>query len=237
MFYTLCHYDWRIPTGTKAAGTTLMKLTLQVYFDQGSISSMFYAQLLRQLSCASKVQTYNVSTKKLCTKLMYVKAAHRILVKQTPARRRNLLCFTLLSNRPQLFSRRKARCARDDLRSRIWSGISEDASPLEGPATFVTSSPQKFINILRHSKIPPPSLLYQKICYMALDQEEAKCRPCPALEEHIFCFIIAFLTRIQPAMHLKRRNVACGQNQLPTSASGHCVKLLLYIRFTLRLCS
>ncbi len=37
------------------------------YVEQqlGSISSTFYAQLLRQQSCESKVQTYNVSTKYL----------------------------------------------------------------------------------------------------------------------------------------------------------------------------
>ncbi len=52
--------------------------------DLGSISLTFYMQLLRQQSCASKVQTLNVSTKKLCAKLTYAKAAHRKLEKLTP---------------------------------------------------------------------------------------------------------------------------------------------------------
>ncbi len=43
----------------------------------GSISPTFYAQLLRQQSFASKVQTYNVTTKKLGAQLTYVKAAFR----------------------------------------------------------------------------------------------------------------------------------------------------------------
>ncbi len=53
-------------------------------YHQGSISPTSYAQLLRQQSCARKVQTYNVSTKKLCAQLTYVKDVHRTLVKLTP---------------------------------------------------------------------------------------------------------------------------------------------------------
>ncbi len=45
------------------------------------ISPTFYLQILRQQSFASKVQTLNVSTKKLCAQLTYVKAARRMLVK------------------------------------------------------------------------------------------------------------------------------------------------------------
>ncbi len=52
--------------------------------DQGSISPTFYAQLLRQQSCASKVQTLSVSIKKLHAQLTYVKAERRTLVKLTP---------------------------------------------------------------------------------------------------------------------------------------------------------
>ncbi len=51
---------------------------------QGSISPTFYAQLLRQKSCASKVQTYDISKKKLHAQLTYVKAVHWTLVKLTP---------------------------------------------------------------------------------------------------------------------------------------------------------
>ncbi len=40
--------------------------------------------LLGSQSCASKEQTYNISTKKLRAKLTYVKAAHRTLVKLIP---------------------------------------------------------------------------------------------------------------------------------------------------------
>jgi hypothetical protein len=57
---------------------------MQVQFYQYSM------QLLRQQSCASKVQTYNVSTKKLRAKLTYVKAAHRTLVKLTRGGLNNL---------------------------------------------------------------------------------------------------------------------------------------------------
>ncbi len=55
-----------------------------VVAPQGSISSMFSVQLLHQQSYASRVQTYNVSIKKLRSKLTYVKAAGRTLVKLTP---------------------------------------------------------------------------------------------------------------------------------------------------------
>ncbi len=51
---------------------------------RGSISPTFYTQLLRQQFCASKVQTYIVSTKKLCAQLTCIKAARRTLVKLTP---------------------------------------------------------------------------------------------------------------------------------------------------------
>ncbi len=38
-------------------------------------------------------------------------------------------------------------------------------------------------------------------------------------EDQIFSFILAFLTRILPARHLKKRNFAHGQKYLPTPAS------------------
>ena len=50
----------------------------------GSISPTFYEQLLRQNPCAKKVQTYNVSTKKLLKTLSYEKAARKMLMKLTP---------------------------------------------------------------------------------------------------------------------------------------------------------
>jgi hypothetical protein len=61
----------------------LVKLTADLLLEEGSISSTFYAQLLHQQSCASKVQTKNVSTKKLQAQLTYLKAAHGTLVKLT----------------------------------------------------------------------------------------------------------------------------------------------------------
>ncbi len=63
---------------------TESKFAIQIDWVQGSISPMFYAQLLRQQSWASKVQTLSVSIKKLCMQLTYVKAARRMLVKLTP---------------------------------------------------------------------------------------------------------------------------------------------------------
>ncbi len=42
---------------------------------------------LRQYFCAKKVQTYNISTKKLCAKLLYKKVARKMLVKLTHGRR------------------------------------------------------------------------------------------------------------------------------------------------------
>jgi hypothetical protein len=51
--------------------------------DLGSISSTFYMQLLHQQSRASKVQTYNLSTKKLRAQLMY---GRKTLVKLNPIR-------------------------------------------------------------------------------------------------------------------------------------------------------
>jgi hypothetical protein len=50
---------------------------------QGSISPTLYMQLLRQQSCASKVQTSNDCIKKLRVQLAYVKAARKTLVKLT----------------------------------------------------------------------------------------------------------------------------------------------------------
>jgi hypothetical protein len=41
-------------------------------------------QLLRQYFCAKKVQTLNLSTKKLCPKLSYEKGVRKMLVKLTP---------------------------------------------------------------------------------------------------------------------------------------------------------
>jgi hypothetical protein len=51
-----------------------------------SISPTYYVQLLRRYICAKKVQTLNLSTKKLCAKLSYEKAVHKMLVKLTPGR-------------------------------------------------------------------------------------------------------------------------------------------------------
>ncbi len=50
---------------------------------QESISPTYYLQLLRRYFCAKKVQTLNLSTKKLCAKLSYEKAARKMLVKLT----------------------------------------------------------------------------------------------------------------------------------------------------------
>jgi hypothetical protein len=49
-----------------------------------SISPTFYEQLLHQNPCAKKLQTQIVSTPKLRKKLMYEKAACKILVKLIP---------------------------------------------------------------------------------------------------------------------------------------------------------
>jgi hypothetical protein len=48
-----------------------------------AISPTFYEQLLHQNPFAIKLQTQIVSTLKLCKKLAYEKAAHKILVKLT----------------------------------------------------------------------------------------------------------------------------------------------------------
>jgi hypothetical protein len=48
-----------------------------------SISPTFYEQLLCQNPFAKKLQTQIVSTEKLCKKLLYEKAAHKILVQLT----------------------------------------------------------------------------------------------------------------------------------------------------------
>ncbi len=64
--------------------------------DLGSISPMFYAQLLRQQSCASKVQTLKLSTKKLWAQLTYVKAVRRWLVKLTPVWLKNPRLYSKL---------------------------------------------------------------------------------------------------------------------------------------------
>jgi hypothetical protein len=44
----------------------------------------FYKQLLHQYSCAKKVQTKILSTKKLLVLLLFKKASHKMLVKLTP---------------------------------------------------------------------------------------------------------------------------------------------------------
>jgi hypothetical protein len=51
-----------------------------------SISPTFYEQLLRQNPFAKKLQTQIVSGEKLGKKLLYEKAARKILVKLTPGR-------------------------------------------------------------------------------------------------------------------------------------------------------
>jgi hypothetical protein len=50
-----------------------------------SISSTLYKRLLRQYFCAKKVQALNLSTKKSRPKLLYEKAASKMLVKLTPS--------------------------------------------------------------------------------------------------------------------------------------------------------
>jgi hypothetical protein len=52
-----------------------------------SISPTFYEQHLHQNPFAKKLQTQTVSTQKLCKKLWYEKAVHKILVKLTPSDR------------------------------------------------------------------------------------------------------------------------------------------------------
>ncbi len=49
-----------------------------------SISPTYYVQLLRRYFFAKKVQTLNLSAKKLCAKFAYKKAAHKMLMKLTP---------------------------------------------------------------------------------------------------------------------------------------------------------
>jgi hypothetical protein len=53
--------------------------------NQESISPTYYKQLLRRYFCANKVQTLNLSTKKLRAKLLCEKAAPIMLVKLTPS--------------------------------------------------------------------------------------------------------------------------------------------------------
>jgi hypothetical protein len=48
-----------------------------------SISPTYYVQFLHQYFCTKKVQTLNLSTKKLRAKLLYKKAARKMLVKLT----------------------------------------------------------------------------------------------------------------------------------------------------------
>jgi hypothetical protein len=61
------------------------KLLLFFFFILVSISPKFYEQLLRQNLFAKKLQTQIVSTEKLCIKLLYEKAARKILAKLTPS--------------------------------------------------------------------------------------------------------------------------------------------------------
>jgi len=49
-----------------------------------SISPTFYEQLLRQNPFAKKLQTQILSSKKLSKKLLYEKAARKMLMKLTP---------------------------------------------------------------------------------------------------------------------------------------------------------
>jgi len=51
-----------------------------------SISSTFYEQLLRQYSCAKKLQSQTVTREKLHKILSFKEAARKMLVKLTPAR-------------------------------------------------------------------------------------------------------------------------------------------------------
>ncbi len=89
----MVRYDnFQVKNGFLSANSRWLNVSTANYSGYlGSISPTFYVQLLCQQSCTSKVQTLNVSTKKLRTQLMYVKAAHRRLVKLTPVYIRNTL--------------------------------------------------------------------------------------------------------------------------------------------------
>ena len=54
------------------------------YIDLVSISPTFYKQLLCQFPFAKKVQTWALSTKKLLERILYKKAARKMLVKLMP---------------------------------------------------------------------------------------------------------------------------------------------------------
>ncbi len=58
---------------------------LPYFFFLGSISPTYYVQLLHWYFCAKKVHTLNLITKKLRAKLLYEKAARKMLVKLTPS--------------------------------------------------------------------------------------------------------------------------------------------------------
>ena len=58
--------------------------------NQGSISPMFYEQLLGQYSFAKRIQSQTVSTKKLLKTLAYEKAGGKMLLKLTPGFNRKL---------------------------------------------------------------------------------------------------------------------------------------------------
>jgi hypothetical protein len=51
---------------------------------QESISPTFYKRICANILAPIKSLTFTVSTKKLCAKLSYEKAAHKMLVKLTP---------------------------------------------------------------------------------------------------------------------------------------------------------
>ena len=60
----------------------MVKLT-----DQVSISSTFYAQLLRQYPCAEKLQSQTASTKNFRRKIIGAKTARKMMLKLTDLRR------------------------------------------------------------------------------------------------------------------------------------------------------
>ena len=80
----------------KAQPNTIILTQLKDRRDLWSISPTFYKQLLRQYSCAKKIQTLAVSTKKLLKRLLYEKAARKMLVKLTSEEIKTSICMYLL---------------------------------------------------------------------------------------------------------------------------------------------
>jgi hypothetical protein len=60
------------------------------------ISPTFYERIWANTLAPKKVQTLNESTKKLCQKISYGKAARKMLVKLTPGRLKTLKGISML---------------------------------------------------------------------------------------------------------------------------------------------